>query len=35
MLLYHMSQSHPTELRPSLAQTAVIVQAYEVVEGTP
>jgi hypothetical protein len=39
MLLHHMSQSHPAELRPYLAQmaggddiTAVIVQAFEVVE---
>jgi hypothetical protein len=39
MLLQHMSQSHPVELRPYLAQmasgddiTAVIVQAYDVVE---
>ena len=41
MLLQHMSQSHPAELKPYLAQmergediTAVIVRAYEaVVEG--
>jgi hypothetical protein len=42
MLLQHVSQSHPVELRPYLAQmaggnhiTAVIVQAYEVVDDTP
>jgi hypothetical protein len=42
MLLHHMSQSHPAKLRPYLAQmehsddsTAIIVQAYEVVDGTP
>jgi hypothetical protein len=42
MLLQHMSQSHPAELRPYLAQmehsddiTAIIVQAYDVVDGTP
>jgi hypothetical protein len=40
MLLTHMSQAHPAELGPYLAQmaagediTAVIVQAYEVVEA--
>jgi hypothetical protein len=41
-LLQHMSQSHPAELQPYLAQmehsddiTAIIVQAYDVVDGTP
>lgn len=40
MLLHHMAQSHPAELKPYLdrmadgeAITAVIVSAYEVVEA--
>jgi hypothetical protein len=42
MLLQHMSQSHPAELTPYLAQmeaaddiTAIIVQAYDVVVDEP